>query len=225
MIPFARFEENQQDEFLRSPRWMLALWSSASVHHLILISPYEAYTLVSILRSSQIQNASLHRFAPRTRRDQAELLISDLTLWPGNRPIASRDTLNTCLTFGAMAMTFFGGSTCLESWEAFGRSKAEFCNFLSIILPPSCCQIGIDDSDWNVLIDEGWINSEGFVVRSSVDNLDSKISDTCRQIIARIGSTRFWRRSPVAVMRALISIRNMSAFFPRSDVEFILLTK
>ena len=49
------------------------------------------------------------------------------------------------------------------------RSMADFCLFLNVLPPPDICPVGIDDSDWNILLEDGWINSEGFLVHSSSD--------------------------------------------------------
>ena len=115
---------NIQDEFVRPPRWMLTMWGSTkdgddvvSVQNLILVSPFEANIIVPLLRQRNLRSATLHRFAPRTRRDQSELLTSDLTFWTGSRPFLSSNDLQLHLKFGTMAMTLFGSSTCLQSRE------------------------------------------------------------------------------------------------------------
>ena len=50
-------------------------------------------------------NASLHRLVPRTRRDQAELLTSNLTFWPGIEPLMSLDDLQIRLKAAFNFMT------------------------------------------------------------------------------------------------------------------------
>jgi len=219
---------NLQDEFVRPPRWILSIWGltqDRTIQHLILVSPFEANIIVPLLRKSELSNATLHRFAPRTRRDQSELLTSALTFWPGSQPFLKLDNLLPKLKFGVMAMTLFGSSTCLESDEGIGRSMAEFCLFLNILPPPDTCKLGLDNSDWKILLDEGWIDSEGFVVRSAVDVEGSLLSESACQILKKIYAERHWKRSAVAAIRGLVSLRNMSAFFQQSDLESILFSK
>ena len=217
-----------QDEFVRPPRWILSMWGSTkdrTVQHLILVSPFEANIIVPLLRKLELSNGTLHRFSPRTRRDQSELLTSALIFWPGSQPFSTLDDLLPKLKFGVMAMTLFGCSTCLESSEGIGRFMAEFCLFLNILPPPNTCQLGLDNSDWKILLEEGWIDSEGFVVRSLVDVEGSLLSESACQILRKIYAERHWKRSAVAAVRGLVPLRNMSAFFQQSDLESILFSK
>ena len=223
---------NIQDEFVRPPRWMLTMWGSTkdgddvvSVQNLILVSPFEANIIVPLLRQRNLRSATLHRFAPRTRRDQSELLTSNLTFWTGSRPFLSSNDLQLHLKFGTMAMTLFGSSTCLQSRENIGRSMAEFCLFLNILPPSDVCPVGLDDSDWRILLEDGWINSEGFLVRSSSDIQHSRLSESGRRFLKRMYAKRNWKRSSVAATRSLVPLRNMSSFFQRSDLESILFSK
>jgi hypothetical protein len=179
------------DELDRPPRWMLILWGSSkdqldSAQHLILVSPFEANIIVPLLRQSKLSNSTLHRFAPRTRRDQAELLTSDLTFWPGSKPFLSSDHLKIHLKIAVMTMTLFGCSACLQSKQDIGRSMAEFCLFLNVLPPPDTCQVGLDDSDWYILLEDGWINSEGFLVRPSADVERSRLSQSGRKFLQEI---------------------------------------
>ena len=226
----SRYEISTLDELVRPPRWMLILWGSSkdqldSPQHLILASPFEANILVPLLRQSKLKNATLHRFAPRTRRDQAELLTSDLTFWPGSGPFLPLDHLKIHLKMAVMTMTLFGCSTCLRSKQDIGRSMTEFRLFLNILPPPDTCQVGLDDSDWNILLEDGWINSEGFLVRPLADVEGSRLGQSGRQFLQGIYAQRNWRRSPVAAVRGLVPLRNMSAFFQQSDLESILFSK
>ena len=219
-----------RDEFVRPPRWMLVLWGSSkdqldSAQHLILASPFEANILVPLLRQSKLNYATLHRFAPRTRRDQAELLTSDLTFWPGSDPFLPSDHLKIHLKIAVMTMTLFGCSTCLQGKQGIGRSMADFWLFLNILPPPDTCRVGLDESDWNILLEDGWINSDGFLVRPLADVERSRFSQSGRQFLQGIYAQRNWRRSPVAAVRGLVPLRNMSSFFQRSDLESILFSK
>jgi hypothetical protein len=221
---------SSQDEFVRPPRWMFILWASikqrtVSVQHMILVSPYEANILVPLLRTSKLSNATLQRYAPRTRRDQFELLTSHLTFWPGSEPFLSTNDLQIHLKMAVMTMTMFGCSTCLQSKPHIGRSMAEFCLFLNVLPPPDICPVGIDNLDWNILLEDGWINSEGFLVHSSADVERSRLSESGRQFVRRMYAERKWKRSAVAAVRGLVPLRNMSAFFQRSDLESILFSK
>jgi len=190
----------------------------------ILVSPFEANIIVPLLRQSKLSNATLHRFAPRTRRDQAELLTSSLTFWSGIQPFVLLEDLKIHLKIAVMTMTLFGCSTCLQSKQNIGRSMAEFCLFLNIFPPPDTCPIGLNKSDWNKLLEDGWIDSEGFLVRPLADLKKSefiyKLSEECRTFLKRN-----WKRSAVAAVRGLVPLRNMSAFFQQSDLESILFSK
>ena len=217
-----------QDEFVRPPRWMLILWGSSEdqlAQHLIRVSPFEANIIVPLLRQSKLNTATLHRFAPRTRRDQAELLTSELTFWPGMDPFMSSDDLRIQMKTAVMTMTLFGCSTCLQSKEHIGRSMADFYLFLNILPPPDSCQVGLDDSDWNILLEDGWINSGGFLVQPSDELERSRLSQSGRQFLQGIYAQRNWKRSAVAAVKGLVPLRNMSAFFQQSDLESILFSK
>ena len=182
---------------------MLILWGSSndqldSAQHLILVSPFEANILVPPLRQSKLSNATLYRFAPRTRRDQAELLTSSLTFWSGIQPFVLLEDLKIHLKIAVMTMTLFGCSTCLQSKQNIGRSMAEFCLFLNIFPPPDTCPIGLNKSDWNKLLEDGWINPEGFFVRPLANlkrpELINELSEKCLNFL-KSEVKRNWKRS------------------------------
>ena len=102
---------------------------------------------------------------------------------------------------------------------------ADFYLFLNILPPPDSCQVGLDDSDWNILLEDGWINSGGFLVQPSDELERSRLSQSGRQFLQGIYAQRNWKRSAVAAVKGLVPLRNMSAFFQQSDLESILFSK
>ena len=68
-----------EDEFVRPPWWLLVFWNpNGKIELSVLLDPLEANISFQELKLSTSKLASLHRFTPRNRRDQKELLTSGL---------------------------------------------------------------------------------------------------------------------------------------------------
>ena len=99
-----------------------------SVKHVILVSPYEADFIIRQLRLPTARGCSLHRFAPRIRRDQHELLVSGMTSWASAGPVVPKEVVDQEMHFAIMALSLFGSSTCLDSNGSEMRSVLSVCN-------------------------------------------------------------------------------------------------
>lgn len=212
----------KQDEFVRPPRWALAVWNGTNVQHLILLSPVEADRAICELRllastpptsNPVINPVSLHRFAPRTRRDQSELLISGLTTG-GTGPLES-------FYFAIPALNLFGSSCCFKrEFSSIGK----ICRYLGVVPPPCSNSGGLPIDDWRVLVDRKLIQPDGFVNRRDVAQ-PVDVSNKSWGTVKRTRLAHQWPISSVTFFRYLVPIRNMDAWFSGSDLSSILLSK
>ena len=212
-----------EDEFVRSPRWLLVFWDrNGKVDMSVLLDPFEANIAICELRLPGAKQASLHRFAPRNRRDQKELLTSGLTSWSPN---VGRANLKPEMDFAVMAVSVFGSSTCYLKNEPDGHSADKLCRFLGLVPPPSLAEAGITCDDWRALIDAKWIDTDGFAgtgPRGIITTRPSNLSESCCKILLNVRSSQCWRKSPINAIFALVQIRNMEPWYERSDLNAVL---
>ena len=221
-----------EDEFIRPPRWALVVWDSAdvqrpTVRYVILVTPIEADFSLRCLREPSARGCSLHRFAPRIRRDQRELLTSGLTSWATCGPVV-QNGLDGHLHFAVMALSLFGVSTCLQNNNALLRSIRNVFYYLGVIPSPSAFSGGVDPSDWRLLVDAKLIQLDGFVAseeREDEPQRPANLSDACWNLFLETRKSHQWTSSPVEAVRGLVSIRRMEPWFEKSDLSSVLLLK
>jgi len=216
-----------QDEFIRAPRWALVFWKQLhpfqGVDMVVLLDPFEANIAFCELRLPTSKGASLHRFAPRNRRDQSELLISGLTSWSKSSAVVSQEMLKYQLDFAVMALSVFGSSTCFAKIMTDGHSVEKVCCFLGLVPPPSLAKAKITSEDWRALINSDFIESDGFVGKNEmpIPRL-LRVSQSCLQLLQTVRSGNRWKISPIQAVYALIEMRNMSPWYEKSDLNAIL---
>jgi hypothetical protein len=218
-----------QDEFIRSPRWALVFWKQSpgageEVEMVVLLDPFEADIAIRELRLSTAKGASLHRFAPRNRRDQKELIISGLTSWSLSNAVVSQEILESKLSFAVMALSVFGSSTCYQKNIPDGHSIEKLCRFLGLVPPPSLAKAGITSEDWRALINGNFMESDGFVGESnqSIIQLNLPVSSACLELIQAVRSGNQWKKSPIEAVLALVQLRNMSSWYDNSDLNAVV---
>jgi len=124
-----------QDEFIRSPRWALVFWKQSlrgcedEVEMVVLLDPFEADIVFRELRLPTANGSSLHRFAPRNRRDQSEFLTSGLTSWSRTDAAENQERIKLKLDFVVMSLSVFGSSTCFAKNISDGHSIEKLCHF------------------------------------------------------------------------------------------------
>ena len=212
-----------QDEFIRSPRWVLVFWNkypADEVEMVVLLDPYEADIAIRELRLPSAKGASLHRFAPRNRRDQSELLISGLTSWSDGAVNQAR--LEAELDFAVMGLSVFGVSTRFAKDVPDGHSADKLCRFLGMIPPPSLAEAGITSDDWRILINGDWIESDGFVGGKPNPPSSLLVSPLCLNILNTVRSSNSWKKSPIQAVFELVHLRNMTAWYEKSELHAVL---
>ena len=205
---------------------MLVFWSqSDKVEMVVLLDPFEADIAFRELRLPTAKGASLHRFAPRNRRDQSELLTSGLTSW-SSASVIQQKMLHSELDFAVMAVSVFGSSTCYQKNDSDGHSGDKLCRFLGLVPPPSLAEAGITSDDWRALINGKWIDPDGFALGAKAATKKiirpANISESCWKILENVRSGNRWRKSPISAMFALVLIRNMEPWYDRSDLNSVL---
>lgn len=212
-----------EDEFVRPPRWMLVFWSQlGKVEMVVLLDPFEADIAVRELRLPESKYASLHRFAPRIRRDQNELLISGLTSWSAGA-LGQHKTLYSELDFAVMSVSVFGSSTCYQKNVSDEHSADKLCRFLGLVPPPFLAETGITSDDWRELINVNLIDSDGFAMGGQKKiGRPPNISESCWKILESVRLSNRWRKSPIKGIFALVLIRNMEPWYDRSDLNSVL---
>lgn len=219
-----------EDEFVRPPRWLLVFWNSnGKIELSVLLDPLEANIAFEELRLPEAKYTSLHRFAPRNRRDQKELLTSGLTSWSGVfisgvHNASNQAMINSELELAVMSVSVFGSSTCYKKIDHDGHSADKLCRFLGLVPPPSLAEAGITSDDWRALINGKWIDSDGFAVGDSNTKVvrPSDVSESCWKILQSVRSSNRWRKSPINAIFALVLIRNMEPWYDRSDLNAVL---
>ena len=212
-----------QDEFVRAPRWALVFWNPVNqVEMIVLLDPFEADFAIRELRLRTAAGVSLHRFAPRNRRDQSELLTSGLTSWSKGSAALNKEKLKLELDFAVMALSVFGSSTCFAKNIPDGHSVDKLCRFLSLVPPPSLAKAGITSDDWRALINGNFIESDGFVGVNKEEVPSSQVSQSCLLILQTVRSSNMWKKSPIQAICALVQLRNMSPWYEKSDLNSVL---
>ena len=183
----------------------------------VLLDAFEADIAIRELRLPSAKRCSLHRFAPRNRKDQSELLTSGLTTW--SDVAMSQKTLD----FAVMGLSVFGTSTCFTKYIPDGHSVDKLCRFLGLLLPPSNEEdTEITSDDWKVLINGDWIESDGFVGGNKPIPPDSLVSSSCLRILKNMSSSIRWKKSPIQAIFELVPLRNMTPWYEKSDLHKIL---
>ena len=179
----------------------------------MLLSTVEADLAIRELRLQPANPVSLHRFAPRTRRDQSELLTSGLTTGDIG-PLES-------FYFAISALNLFGSSCCFQrDFSSIG----DICRYLGVVPPPCANYGGLSSSDWRVLVDKKLIQPDGFVDRRAVVKPEG-ISNKGWATVKQTRLAHQWPISSVTFFRSLVPLRNMDAWFSGSDLSSILLPK
>ena len=213
-----------QDEFVRAPRWALVFWNPVNqVEMVVLLDPFEADIAIRELRLPTATGASLHRFAPRNRPDQSELLISGLTSWSKGSAALNKEELKLELDFAVMTLSVFGSSTCFTKNISDGHSLDKLCRFLGLVPSPSLANAGITSDDWRALINAHFIESDGFVGMNNAEAPSSlQVSQSCLHILQTVRSSNMWKTSPIQAVYALVQLRNMSPWYEKSNLNSVL---
>ena len=213
-----------QDEFIRAPRWALVFWKPENqVEMVVLLDPFEADFAIRELRLRTAAGVSLHRFAPRNRRDQSELLTSGLTSWSKGSAALNKEKLKLELDFAVIALSVFGSSTCFAKNIPDGHSVDKLCRFLGLVPSPSLANAGITSDDWRALINGDFIESDGFVGMNNEEvPSSSQVSQSCLHILQTVRSSNMWKKSPIQAVYVLVQLRNMTPWYEKSNLSSVL---
>ncbi|KAF3221818.1 hypothetical protein TWF679_007032 [Orbilia oligospora] len=184
-----RNADEDMDNYLRPVRWLFSL---AGRPEIILVSPWEANTLIKTFRESSVSR--LHCYAPRVSRNMQTFerldvsIVSNIPKQPNEEYISSRTRLS---------LNIFAGQLYFESMGDY----QEVCEFLGIY--------------YNQLHDSIEKGSDGWVSRATWEVL-------CQSALSIAASRGSYSHSPIPFLVAMIGMRRKGQSFASTHLGCLL---
>jgi hypothetical protein len=177
------------DEFLRPPAWVVSLGKNPEQVRFLLISPYEANELIPKFRAGQV-NSVLHLYTPRLLVGQKEVLIDKRGLNLPPVPVSIPWHFFAPLSLFAGTLYFHGA-----------EEETAFANFLGIIPRQG------RSTEQERAFDEGKIARNGFVLPIHRPGLMGN------------PATSGFQKNPATLVKEILRTRNQGSIPEQSHVS------